>query len=276
MEVINTLSVVEGGSPEGSLVRRWLFVAILCDVCGCVAVGVWLPEPWPKTADSTAQQRHRRRQTGRRGRCAARRGAVPPQADEQKSARAIAQLKRDLQGAIEEKDRLELGIAALRTNCDKMTASLRPLEPVARRAAPGGGQRRLGAVNDPKAVHEFKRQIKERQQQLLALFAVASMLHALVAIKWGSLRYFDKPPTLVCSPCKHPSLCAACYEGLLRCHEAAKREKQRLERAHRRLPDAVRRDAVLRYPYCRATAESPHNDLNAAGGRRAGVVQSWF
>ncbi|CEM17805.1 unnamed protein product [Vitrella brassicaformis CCMP3155] len=92
-------------------------------------------------------------------------------------------------------------------------------------AAKGLTRERLGAVNDPKAVHEFKRQIKERQQQLLALFAVASMLHALVAIKWGSLRYFDKPPTIVCFPCKHPSLCAACYGGLLRCHEAAKREK---------------------------------------------------
>mmetsp|Transcript_36608 Transcript_36608/g.104846 ORF Transcript_36608/g.104846 Transcript_36608/m.104846 type:complete len:150 (-) Transcript_36608:899-1348(-) len=64
-----------------------------------------------------------------------------------------------------------------------------------------------------------------------------------------------KSPTIVCFPCKHQSLCAACYEGLLRSHEAAKREKQRLERAHRRLPDDVRRDAVLRCPYCRATAE---------------------
>uniref|UniRef100_A0A7S1KBE6 Uncharacterized protein n=1 Tax=Vitrella brassicaformis TaxID=1169539 RepID=A0A7S1KBE6_9ALVE len=169
------------------------------------------------------------------------------------------QLRKMLQVLKADTKQLELGIAALRTNCDKTTASLRPLEDehdeLLQEATKGLTRERLAALSDPKAVHDFKRQIKERQQQLLALFAVASMLHALVAIKWGSLRYFDKPPTIVCFPCKHPSLCAACYGGLLRCHEAAKREKQRLERAHRRLPDDVRRDAVLRCPYCRATAE---------------------
>mmetsp|Transcript_36608 Transcript_36608/g.104844 ORF Transcript_36608/g.104844 Transcript_36608/m.104844 type:complete len:225 (-) Transcript_36608:1429-2103(-) len=43
---------------------------------------------------------------GRRGRCAAKRGTVPPQAHEQMSARAIVQLKRDLQEGTDKKNNL--------------------------------------------------------------------------------------------------------------------------------------------------------------------------
>uniref|UniRef100_A0A7S1KB14 Uncharacterized protein n=1 Tax=Vitrella brassicaformis TaxID=1169539 RepID=A0A7S1KB14_9ALVE len=37
---LRSLSVVEGGSPEVSLVKWWLYIAILGGMCGCVAVGV--------------------------------------------------------------------------------------------------------------------------------------------------------------------------------------------------------------------------------------------
>ncbi|CEM26009.1 unnamed protein product [Vitrella brassicaformis CCMP3155] len=178
-----------------------------------------------------------------------------------------AQLRKTLQTLKGDIRKLESGIAAMRVNCDRVRASLQPLEQehdtLVQEAAKGLTKQRLATLSSSAAVSAFKAEVKQRQRQLLALYADASKLEGRLqereappaADRGTCVLCLDQPPTVVYFPCKQQCACAGCHERLMRTHEAAKREKQRLERTRRRVPDDVKRDAVLRCPACRTEAE---------------------
>ncbi|CEM04294.1 unnamed protein product [Vitrella brassicaformis CCMP3155] len=178
-----------------------------------------------------------------------------------------AQLRKTLQTLKGDIRKLESGIAAMRVNCDKVRASLQPLEQehdkLVQEADKGLTVQRLAALSSSAAASAFKAEVKQRQQQLWALHTEATKLEGQLqereappaADRGTCVLCLEKPPTVVYFPCKQQCACAGCHERWVRTHEAAKREKKRLERARRRVPDDVKRDAVLRCPSCRTAVE---------------------
>ncbi|CEM02505.1 unnamed protein product [Vitrella brassicaformis CCMP3155] len=119
---------------------------------------------------------------------------------------------------------------------------------------------RLTSLDTAAAIDAFLQDIKRAKADIRSLTKEASVTQARLEAGSGAapplsapakgtcVMCISEPPSVVFFPCKQQSLCHACWEVLSKRHEAAKIEKERLEKLGKLVPPAIARDAVLKCP----------------------------
>ncbi|CEM39899.1 unnamed protein product [Vitrella brassicaformis CCMP3155] len=188
-----------------------------------------------------------------------------------------AQLLEAIQHIQYDIDQLEGDISRMTDVCTEAEAALQPLEQEHHTLQQEAKKRltptRLESLTNIAAVDAFKRDIKRAKQELRDLAreagrreaalekeetAAAAAAAAAAADGDGGegtcVMCISKTPTVVFFPCRQKCLCEGCWRDMAAAHEAAKKEKARLEALQRRVPDNIACDAQLKCPMCNQAA----------------------
>ncbi|CEM34722.1 unnamed protein product [Vitrella brassicaformis CCMP3155] len=200
--------------------------------------------------------------------CSAMRVLLNESSTEDQLLEAIQHIQYDI-------DQLEGDIFRMTDVCTEAEAALQPLEQEHHTLQQEAKKRltptRLESLTSIAAVDAFKRDIKRAKQELREVSKEAAVRQAALekeetaaaaaaAAADGDggegtcVMCISETPTVVFFPCRQKCLCEGCWRDMAAAHEAAKKEKARLEALQRRVPDNIARDAQLRCPMCNQEA----------------------